>query len=47
MHDIQSNTAEIRRKKIITSKISCLNTRYAYVYELEDGDIVSIKKIHI
>jgi len=34
-------------KGIITSTIYCMNTNYAYVYEISNGDIVGEQKIFI
>lgn len=31
----------------ITSTVHCVNTNYAYVYELQNHDIVSITKVFV
>lgn len=38
-------TGENEAEEVITSTIFCVNTNFAYVYELLHGDIIREKKI--
>jgi len=43
----ESKSGEKRSGEVITSTIYCVNTNFAYVYELLHGEIVHEKKIFV
>ncbi len=43
----EENQSEEKQPEVITSTIFCVNTNFAYVYELLHGDIVNEKKVFV